>query len=52
MGMSKKDLVRHGQNIKKRIAELEVLARSDPLKRNRALHEELAQLKKKLAEQG
>jgi hypothetical protein len=50
MGMSKKDLSRKKANIKTRIAELEEKARMDPLKRNRAVHDELEQLKKKLAE--
>ncbi len=50
MGLSKKDLGRKKANIKARIAELEKKARMDPLKRNRAVHEELDQLKKKLAE--
>jgi hypothetical protein len=51
MGMSKKDLSRKKANIKARIAELEEKARMDPLKRNRAVHDELDQLKKKLAEE-
>ena len=50
MGMSKKDLARKKANIKTRIEELEKKARMDPLKKNRALHDELDQLKKKLAE--
>jgi hypothetical protein len=50
MGMSKKDMHRRKANIKARIEELEKKAKMDPLKRNRALHDELAQLKKKLAE--
>lgn len=50
MGMSKKDLSRKKANVKARIEELEQKARMDPLKRNRAVHEELEQLKKKLAE--
>jgi hypothetical protein len=50
MGMSKKELSRKKANIKNRIAELEEKARMDPLKRNRAVHDELEQLKKKLAE--
>jgi hypothetical protein len=48
MAMSKKDLSRLGANIKKRIEELEAKARLDPLKKNPKIHEELAQLKKKL----
>ncbi len=50
MGMSKKDLSRKHANIKQRISELEVKARMDPLKRHPELHEELAKLKKELAE--
>ncbi len=50
MGMSKKDLSRKVANIKKKIEELEEKARMDPLKKNHALHDELALLKKKLAE--
>ena len=50
MGMSKKDLSRKKANIKAKIEELEAKAKMDPLKRNRALHEELEQLKRKLAE--
>jgi hypothetical protein len=50
MGMSKKDLGRHKSNLKRRIEELEGKARMDPLKKNKMLHDELAQLKKKLAE--
>lgn len=52
MGMSKKDLARKKANIKARIEELEKKARMDPLKRNKALHDELDQLKKKLAKAG
>jgi len=50
MGMSKKDLSRKKSNIKARIEELEKKTRMDPLKKNKALHDELDQLKKKLAE--
>jgi hypothetical protein len=50
MGMSKKDLSRKKANIKSRIEELEKKARMDPLKKNRAVHDELDQLKKKLDE--
>jgi len=50
MGMSKKDLGRHKSNLKRRIEDLEAKARMDPLKKNKMLHDELAQLKKKLAE--
>ena len=47
--MSKKDLTRKTANTKARIAELEVLARRDPLKRNPQLHEELEKLKKSIS---
>jgi len=50
MGMSKKDLSRKKANIKARIEELEKKARMDPLRKNRALHDELEQLKRKLLE--
>lgn len=50
MGLSKKDLSRKKANIKARIDELEKKARMDPLKRNRAVHDELEQLKKRMAE--
>ena len=50
MGMSKKDLSRKRANMKARIEELEKKAKMDPLKKNKALHDELDQLKKKLSE--
>ena len=50
MGLSKKDLGRKKANIKAKIEELEAKARMDPLKRNHALHDELAMMKKKMAE--
>ncbi len=50
MGLSKKDLGRKKANIKAKIEELEKKAKMDPLKRNKAVHEELEQLKKKLGE--
>lgn len=50
MGMSKKDLSRKKANIKARVDELEKKAKMDPLKRNKALHDELDGLRKKLAE--
>ena len=49
MGLSKRDISRKKANIKIRLEELEKKARLDPLKKNRVLHEELDQLKKKLA---
>jgi len=48
MGKSKKDLGKQTQNLKRKIAELEEKVRMDPLKRNPAIHDELAKLKKKL----
>jgi hypothetical protein len=48
MGMTKRDLVKQVQNIKKRIAELEAKARMDPLRKHPEIHEELEKLKKKL----
>ena len=50
MGLSKKDLSRKKANIKAKIDELEKKAKMDPLKKNRALHDELEQLKKKLGD--
>ena len=50
MGMSKKDLGRKRANIKARIEELEQKAKMDPLKKNKGLHDELEQYRKKLAE--
>ena len=50
MGMSKKDLSRKKTNIKARLDELEQKAKMDPLKRDKELHYELEQLRKKLAE--
>ena len=52
MGMSKKDIGRRRGNIKSRIDELEPKARMDPLKKHAEIHEELAKLKKELAESG
>lgn len=48
MGKSKKDLSRMKANLKAKLAELEAKARKDPLKKNKALHEELASIRKKL----
>ncbi len=50
MGLSKKDIERKHQNLKRRIAELEQQARLDPAKKHPEIHEELAKLKKKLEE--
>ncbi|MCI0563878.1 MAG: hypothetical protein MN733_35845 [Nitrososphaera sp.] len=48
--MSTKDLSRKKANIKAKLEELEKKARMDPLKKNRALHEEVEDLRRKLAE--
>lgn len=48
MGMSKQDKAHKLSNLKRKLAELEEEARFDPLKKNRKLHEEIAELKKKL----
>ena len=49
MGMSKSDMQHKKSNLKAKLEELEREARNDPLMRNRKLHEEIAELKKKLA---
>ncbi len=48
MGLSKKDLSRKKANLKAKLEELEKKARMDPLKKNKSLHQEIADLKKKL----
>jgi hypothetical protein len=48
MGMSKSDLNRKNSSLKIMLAQLEEKAKDDPLKRNRELHEKIAELKKKL----
>jgi hypothetical protein len=50
MGLSKKDITRRKSNLKNRLVELEKEAKMDPMMRNVKLHEEIAQVKKKLAE--
>ena len=50
MGMSKKDLNRHKASLKARLDELEKKARYDPLKKDRALWDEIELIKKKMAE--
>ncbi len=52
MGMSKSDLLRQKRNLKLKLEELEKKAISDPLKKNVGLHDEIALLKRKLAEIG
>lgn len=49
MGLSKKDIARKKSNLKSKLEELEKKAKMDPLKRDKALHEEIANLRKKLA---
>ena len=46
--MSKKDLSRKKANLKAKLEELEKRAKLDPLKRNKRLHEEIEELKKKI----
>ncbi|MFH0737703.1 MAG: hypothetical protein V1827_03380 [Candidatus Micrarchaeota archaeon] len=50
MGMSKKDLSRKKANIKARLEDLQKKARMDPLKKNKALHDEIEDLRRKLSE--
>ncbi len=50
MGLSKKDLSRKKANIRARMSELEAKARMDPARKNKAVHDELDLLRKKLAE--
>jgi len=50
MGLSKKDIGRRKSNLKTRLEELEKEAKMDPMMRDIKLHEEIAQIKKKLAE--
>ena len=48
MGLSKRDLGKKKANLKSRLEELEKKAKFDPIKKDRKLHEEIAELKKKL----
>lgn len=48
MGLSKKDLSRKKANLKAKLEELEKKARLDPLKRDKRLHDEIEELKKKI----
>lgn len=50
MGLSKSDIEKRKRALKAKLALLEAKAANDPLKRDRALHEEVAEIKKKLAE--
>ena len=49
MGLSKKDMARKKANMKSKLEELEKRAKMDPLKRDKSLHAEIEDLKKKLA---
>lgn len=51
MGMSKKDLAKRKSILKKRLEELLLKAKMDPLKRNKELHYEIEQLQKKMNEE-
>ena len=48
MGLSKKDLSRKKANLKAKLEELEKKARMDPLRKNKKLHEEIADLRRKI----
>lgn len=48
MGISKKQYGRERSKLKAKIDVLEEVCRKDPLKKNKAAHEELAKLKKDL----
>ena len=50
MALSKKDLERRKSGLKAKLAELEAKVRMDPLKRDRRLHEDFEEAKRKLAE--
>ncbi|MBN2121555.1 hypothetical protein JW721_00650 [Candidatus Micrarchaeota archaeon] len=50
MALSKKDLARKKANLRSKLEMLEKKAKADPLKRDKALHDEIADVKKKLAE--
>ncbi len=51
MGLSKKDLGKKKANLKSRLEELEKKAKFDPIKKDRKLHEEIAELRKKIGAQ-
>lgn len=48
MGLSKRDLGKKKANLKAKLEELEKKAKFDPLKKDRKLHEEIEELKKKI----
>jgi hypothetical protein len=49
MGLSKKDMARKKANMKSKLEELEKKAKMDPLKRDKSIHAELGDLRKKLS---
>ncbi len=48
MGLSKRDLGKKKANLRARLEELEKKAKFDPIKKDRKLHEEIAELRKKI----
>jgi len=50
MGLSKKDMDRRKHTLKAKLEELQKKVDMDPLKRDRRLHEEYEEVRKKLAE--
>ncbi|MBI5223984.1 hypothetical protein HY990_06205 [Candidatus Micrarchaeota archaeon] len=50
MGMTKKQLSQKKANIKAKLEVLSKKAKLDPLKKNKALHDEIADLQRALAE--
>ncbi len=51
MGLSKRDLGKKKANLRTRLEELEKKAKMDPIKKDKKLHEEITELKKKLGGQ-
>ena len=51
MGLSKKDLGRKKSNLKAKLEQLEEKARMDPLHKNKSLHYEIEELKRKIAKE-
>lgn len=51
MGMSKKDMSKQKAKLKARIAELEKKVKADPMKKNKAIHDEYEKCKKELGEE-
>lgn len=50
MALSKKDMARKKSHLNSKLEMLEKKAKADPLKRDRALHEEIAEIRKKLGQ--